>query len=80
MLSGTIFKTFNIEIFHFFQNDNQLNLYLGGVGWQRSLQSTPPKTSDLTASSFRQYGEISNTYLTILINFNKCKRIFYLSI
>ena len=34
MLSGNIFKTIKFEIFHFVQDDNQLVIYLGGVGWR----------------------------------------------
>jgi hypothetical protein len=33
MLSGKIVNTKNFEISHFVTNDNQLFIYLGGVGW-----------------------------------------------
>jgi hypothetical protein len=41
------------EISHFVQDDNQLVIYLGGVGWRRSRQPTPPNTKALKTPSFR---------------------------
>jgi hypothetical protein len=53
MLSGNIVKTMNFEISHFVRDDNQLVIYLGGVGWRQSRQPTPPKTIALETPSFR---------------------------
>ena len=53
MLSGKIVKTRNFEISHFVRDDNQLFIYLGGVGWRLRRQPTPPKTIALKTLSFR---------------------------
>ena len=53
MLSGKIFKTMDFEISHFVRDDNQLFIYLGGVGWRLRRQPTPPKTLALKTPSFR---------------------------
>jgi hypothetical protein len=66
MLPGSIVKTENFEISHFFRDDNQLVVFLGGVGWRRSRQPTPPKTIALKTPSFRPQGEISHINRTLL--------------
>jgi hypothetical protein len=41
------------EISHFVRDDNQLVIYLGGVGWRLRHQPTPLKTKALKIPSFR---------------------------
>jgi len=53
MLSGKIVKTRNFEISHFVRDDNQLFIYLGGIGWRLRRQPIPPKTIALKTPSFR---------------------------
>ena len=53
LLSGKIFKAMNFEISHFVRDDNQLFIYLGGVGWRLHRQHTPPKIIALKTPSFR---------------------------
>jgi len=50
------------EIFHFVQDDNQVAIYLGGVGWRRSRQPTPPKKKLIKHSHFdrREKSQIFN--------------------
>ncbi len=43
----------NFEISHFVRDDNQLFIYLGGVGYRRSRQPTTTKTIALKTPSFR---------------------------
>ncbi len=53
MLSGKTIKPLNLEISHFVRDDNQLVIYLGGVGWRLRCQPTPPKIKLLKTPSFR---------------------------
>jgi hypothetical protein len=53
MLPGNIDETENFEISHFVQDDNQLVICLGGVGWELRRQPANPKTIALKIPSFR---------------------------
>jgi hypothetical protein len=70
MLSGNIFKTIESEIFHFVQDDNQLVIYLGGVGWRLRRQPTPPKTKALKHCHFDRR-EKSQIFNRTLMNLNR---------
>ncbi len=50
-MSGKILKAMNFEISHFVRDDNQLFIYLGGVGWWFRRQPTLPKTIALKTPS-----------------------------
>jgi hypothetical protein len=56
------------EISHFVQDDNQLVIYLGGVGGRLHRPPTPPKTKALKTPSFRrkEKSQIFNRTLIIL--------------
>jgi hypothetical protein len=49
MLSGNILK---FEISHFVRDDNQLVIYLGGIGWRLRRQPIPPNTIALKHRHF----------------------------
>ena len=53
LLAGKIFKAMNFEIAHFVRDDNQLFIYLGGVGWRLRRHPIPPKIIALKTPSFR---------------------------